>query len=272
MQKLFSIHKPGSGGQSQTQVLHLEIGVNHIGLQVYNTDDNQITSIEYYQTKTNNFLFLDDAVTAVKNYSILLDKIYGKIKISLLQTDALLVPMELFDASEARKKLNEIYKTEAATFFNDMNAAANIVVAYSLPSISEKYINNNFYNAQICHSYSAILSSIKNNTTSSFFKLIFHGSYFTVAAVKQQQLQILQTYNYVAAEDVLYYLLAIQQQLAFGADETALYISGLINKDSALFALMQQYFHTIQFEVANKNLIEESMTEDLPLHYFTQAV
>lgn len=272
MQKLFSIHKPGNSTQSASSVLQVEIGEKHVALQVYNSEQKNITASEYFQLKKNVFLFLDEVLTEVKYNTILLDKMYSKIKVSVLQPEALLVPMPLFDTNEAKENLRRIFKAEANSFYNDMNAKAAIVVAYSLPAITERTINDNFYNAEICHSYSAVLSNLNTYNNDSFFKVIFHGNYFVFAAVKSNQLQILQTYNYVAAEDVLYYLLAVQQQLGFSADDTQLFISGLINQDSALHKLLQQYFHNITFESINDGLIEDTITEDLPLHYFTQAV
>jgi hypothetical protein len=63
--------------------------------------------------------------------------------------------------------------------------------------------------------------------------------------------------------DVVYYLLNICQKFGLSQEATHLSLSGLIDKDSALFKDIYQYFSDISF---NEGV---SLNDDYPAHYFT---
>jgi Protein of unknown function (DUF3822) len=72
-----------------------------------------------------------------------------------------------------------------------------------------------------------------------------------------------QTYSYTAPEDIVYYLLRIVQQFALSAEEVTVILSGLIDKESALYKELYQYFLQIELRSVSWN------TGDYPAHFFS---
>ena len=88
-----------------------------------------------------------------------------------------------------------------------------------------------------------------------------------VSLIKDGKHQLINSFNYRTAEEITYTLLNICQQ--FDVENIALEISGLLEKNSALFAEIYKYFETIDLTPLpeNKNYSEE-ITQH-PSHYFS---
>ena len=88
-----------------------------------------------------------------------------------------------------------------------------------------------------------------------------------VSLIKDGKHQLINSFNYRTAEDVTYTLLNICQQ--FEVENIDLEISGLLEKNSALYKEIYKYFQTIDliFLPENKNYNEE-ITQH-PSHYFS---
>ena len=94
----------------------------------------------------------------------------------------------------------------------------------------------------------------------------FSTQYFRVLVKKEKQIQLAQTYLYKNPLDVVYYLLKICYEFALDQTVVAIIVSGLIDKDSAMYTELHNYFLNIDFAQAPSYSIPEN---DYPLHYFT---
>ena len=74
---------------------------------------------------------------------------------------------------------------------------------------------------------------------------------------------------YTAPDDVLYYLLKCCQQLNFSQQTMKVFLSGLIEKDSALYRELYKYFINLEFEsLAREIKLTEALTIH-PEHYYS---
>ena len=84
-------------------------------------------------------------------------------------------------------------------------------------------------------------------------------------AAANGKLLISQHYNYTGHEDVLYYLLRTCQQYGLSQEMITLKVSGLIDKQSALYKELYQYFIHLELRDPGWQL----PSNDIPAHYFT---
>ena len=97
----------------------------------------------------------------------------------------------------------------------------------------------------------------------------FKTDSFSVVARQNGSLLLAQIFNYTSAADVLYYLLKICKQFSLPQNEVHVFLSGLVDKQSAMFKELYQYFLNIQFaSLQNQVKLGESFN-DYPEHYFT---
>jgi hypothetical protein len=89
---------------------------------------------------------------------------------------------------------------------------------------------------------------------------------FRVLVKKDQHVLLAQTYQYKTPLDVVYYLLKISYEFDLDQSSTFLIVSGLIEKDSALYQELHNYFVQLHFAQATTYELPENSH---PHYYFT---
>ena len=90
-----------------------------------------------------------------------------------------------------------------------------------------------------------------------------------MAAIKQNNLQIIQSFAYSVAEDVAYNLLNICKQFAMPVEEVQLQICGMIDTESGMYAEVKKYFEHLTVQNVPTILVVEDSLSQHPAHYFT---
>ena len=97
----------------------------------------------------------------------------------------------------------------------------------------------------------------------------FKTAEFSVVIIKSNKLLLAKTFSYATPDDVLYYLLKCCQQLNISQQTVRLSLSGLIEKDSAVYRELYKYFINLEFESLPADIkLAEALTEHPP-HYFS---
>jgi len=98
---------------------------------------------------------------------------------------------------------------------------------------------------------------------SGIIKIDFGVDEFELVVVKQNKLLLIERFEYTTPNDVLYQLLKICNEYSLSQYETQLAVSGLVDKDSALYKELYSYFIKIDFNNATWS------HADYPTHFFT---
>lgn len=191
-------------------------------------------------------------------------KSLDKVIISSAFPESLLVPRHYFEQDGSLLKL--IYDTSFNRQFYDLIGEWQLINVYSIPAYLHQLIKENFSAVTYRHAYTPMLKSFNGFDAADQIHVHFSNNQFRVLVKKDNLLQLMQTYPFSAPADVLYYLLKICTEMNLPVETTQLVLSGFIEKDSALFAELYQYFSLLDF----------TRTEAVPLpghsypaHYFS---
>ncbi|MBA2744693.1 MAG: DUF3822 family protein [Flavisolibacter sp.] len=249
------------GGHSSTnkQILLLEIGADHIYYALFDPVENRISRMVHLECDESE---LQDKVTALM-------KEYGSSEIfscyvSSAFPQALLLP---FSAGKNHKEiLHAVYDEPASALLKDDINEWQIQNVYLLPAGILESITSVFPGATFCHAYTSTLKTYNGVNAEDQIAIHFTTKKFQVLVKKNGTLQLAQVYQYVSPLDVIYYLLKICSELGLEQSKVYLIVSGLIEKDSALYKQLRDYFlHIVFFEPVAVKLPEH----DLPVHFFT---
>lgn len=138
---------------------------------------------------------------------------------------------------------------------------------YRIPRETFGFLKQQFPQAKNRHVYSAWLSSFTSEEPA--LRLTFYPDHFIAAAIKDGQLQIMQSFSYQTPEDVVYFLLAICKETGLDPAQIPLLIQGLIDEQSSLFAEIRKYFLEIRLMPLPEHIDTGDLLNDYPLHYFT---
>lgn len=253
----FSITDPG-----QPLTLLLRVGENHFSFAIVNDIASRVYQLGYYSLDKN----VVDDISNIYDEEKLGDHNYFKVLIAFDYPQFVLVPHEVYVPDEQDALLRSSHPIVIPSHIVAESIAPwHLYNIYALPSNARNWLAKKFPSANYWHQFSIYLNSLDPADESPRIIIDFRKDDFTVAATARGKLLVAQTYNYTSSEDVLYFLLKICQDHELSQQDVVVEISGLIDKQSAMYKELYQYFIHINLRDV-KWQVEES---EYPPHFFT---
>jgi hypothetical protein len=233
----------------------------------------QILGCEFFKLVDTDSKW-DDVFSQLKRVSDLLKNNVGKIYVVHENTEAVLIPTELFSSNSMQDYLKLVYgvKENSICFSNELKHEECIVNVFRVDTLLYEPLCANFNISQHFHSYTNLLQQVfqqKKYQENNWIKLVFDEKYFIVTLIKDNQLQLIQTFNYQSSEDILYHIMNVLNQHDISITSLNVLISGKIDLDKTIYHLIQQYFSNIEVEKSESgNALSEKLST-FPSHYFT---
>jgi hypothetical protein len=249
-------------------VLVCEISYESFSFAIKNEDSNRYVAAAIFQfeneTNSNDYpKKLEELIDAKP----LLSSAFKRVCIIYSFKESVLIPFNLYSSLENENVINLIHGdvAPATSIHTDLVAAKGVYNAYRVPASFYQLLQSKFPGAESKHQYSALLNSPK--TEGDMLFVIFYPNRILVRLVKDGRTELINSFNYVSAEDVSYILLNTCKQ--FDVSNIPLEIAGLIEKESNLFKEIYKYFEVINFTPLPResNYSEEILQQ--PSHYFS---
>ena len=254
MKTLFKI----GSEQNSNDTLLLEIGQDHCCYAFVDVEKKSFNAIHYIGFDNHE---------AEEKLDEILNQIAAnplKVFIASAYAQALLVPQKNFNSDDALLKV--IYDLPSQKYLHDMITEWQMVAVYSLPQLIFEKLSARFSSAQFFHAYTPLLKIYNGFVAEDQVDIYFSMQQFRVLVKKENQVQLAQTYSYKTPLDVVYYLLKIFSEFKLNQSEAFLIVSGLIDKDSAMYTELHHYFLNLHFAKPPAFTLPET---DHPHYYFT---
>ena len=200
------------------------------------------------------------------NEQALLKKKYKNLFISYSFPESVLLPDELYKPGEKEVLLNMLFgDLHSNTILTDVIAEKKMRNVYRIPLEIHHTIIEQFPLANFSHQYSLLVKEMINDK--NVLNVIIYQDTFVAALIKNDELQIIQTYFYQSATDIVYHLLNICKQ--FSAEEMPLRFAGMISNDSELYNEIHHYFSNISFGQLPKEYEYAERIKTFPPYYFS---
>lgn len=177
---------------------------------------------------------------------------------------ALLVPNKFF--REEYSLLDAVYNQPTQAYFHDAIPEWQLVNLFAMPDAIYKRIQAAFGAVKLHHAYTPSLKVYNGYIADNQLLVHFTQQHFRVLLKKESSIQLAQTYAYKTPLDVVYFLLKICSEFALSQSAVHVILSGLVEKQSAMFTELQQYFANLHFaQPPALSLPDDSH----PHHFFT---
>ena len=235
----------------RTDQLAIEIGSHQIACLVKNSSTGEIDAIELFQFEQLNADW-SDILFEVKQNSKILGPTYSDCFVYFNLEEALILPMSEMSASAASDYLALVYGEDerSDTKFDRINSTLPTVTIYRIKKSLTELLDRNFLIFKTQHTYTNILNDILNrpNLPSVFLKLIVYHKHIILVLIKDSQLQLIQSYQFLHADDILYYAISVANQSGVSPLQMQIEISGMIDVQANLLDQLKKSFGIVSHD------------------------
>lgn len=192
---------------------------------------------------------------------------FKKVYVVYSFAESVLIPFALYSSLENENVINLVHGDiqNNTSMLTDLITESGVYNVYRVSAPFFNVFKSFFSDATNLHQYTALLKQprVKDDKLS----LIFYPQRIVLKLDKKGRTELINSFCYNTAEDVSYILLNTCKQ--FNVENIPVEVSGLIEKDSALYKEIYKYFEKIDFALlpADTNYAEEITQQ--PSHYFS---
>lgn len=197
----------------------------------------------------------------------------GKTDIIYETEKSTLVPLALFDPSEAKLYSNlsfETGKNEEITW--DKLPGLNAVNLYPIPSGAGKIVEALYPDAGIFSSSTVFIESIlakyKNQPGENKAFVNVRDEWMDILIFKNNRMEFFSTFHFLADTDFIYYLIFVFEQTGINPEEADLALSGSTDHRSGLYELVYKYVRNVRFEKYPDNFKYSYIFSEVPAHHY----
>ncbi|MDF2437051.1 MAG: hypothetical protein K0Q95_1427 [Bacteroidota bacterium] len=253
--------------------LVLQIGNDGLFAIVYDKEKNKYIAFEYYSfQQIYNPEVVSDLFELARNESKFIDRKYRSVTCSVVNNLSTLVPSALFESDKKKTylKFNTSLQGDELIMIDEIRNIETKNV-YALP-FSLKSKLDSYYSKINYHHFSSaliedLLSQNKNQTKKKLF-IHVQASHLETIVIEGKKLIFYNTFNYQTAEDFIYYVLFVCEQLHLNPENIETLLLGEIERTSAIFTLSQKYIRNLKFGERADSAEYSYQLQTFPKHFY----
>ncbi|MGB0888359.1 MAG: DUF3822 family protein [Vicingaceae bacterium] len=266
------IDKSFKKSKSHHYKLYVELSNNGYKHTIFDTQTNTFIGIEEYQfTDIYNDYSLVEPLKEIIAQNELYKISFQAIIIAFVNNRATIIPNAIYKADKlANYHQFNFSKQEEDQFYADSLINLSAYNIYSIPDfITEAF--SKIKNVQFKHFSSALIESAllsaKREKALSLINVHILPSSFQVVVIKNQKLELYNSFTYQSSEDFIYYLLFVLDQLNINNEEATIKLTGEVEKNSVIYTILYKYIQTLNFGKRPENLKFSYIFEETPQHF-----
>ncbi|MEI6457049.1 MAG: DUF3822 family protein [bacterium] len=215
----------------------------------------------------------NDFLKSILNTMPWLKNPYKTVKIAYEGKKNTLIPGPLFDANEMEQylRLNFMPEPEEKIQSDHIVLLDNFNV-FSIPGTALDAVSAVYPHTRISHLSTILIESIvinyKNRINTNRVFLHVREKHFDIMLFDGRQMSYFNSFPYLNAEDVTYYLIFVVEQLGINPENIPVVLLGKADRSSNLFELLQRYIRHVEFGRRNDNFKYSHVFSHIPSQSF----
>lgn len=268
MQKRFEIISE-SLAQNNHLLLLIDAGRYHFNVLAVDHLKKEALAACNFEMDENSYASLADVAVQHEIFK----PYYHKMAVVYNFPESILTPDE-YSHADSVNQLDLIYgNVNRGTIISEPVAPIGAQNIYRVEQSIQEAITLHFPVHQYYHIYSVLLrNSLLLGSEAPVLKLVFYSKQLILLLVKDQQLQLVQSFPVDGAEDVSYYLLKLCNDMNLLPADISIKVAGWINTQSAVYLEIMKYFLNVEFESPENTISFDAAFSDHPLHFFSSLI
>ncbi|HRI20767.1 MAG TPA: DUF3822 family protein [Panacibacter sp.] len=263
VQKTFGIYSDNLEGCN----LFIETGDNYIAGWCKEPETKAVKAFELFSFTEADADDFEKLFKEIQWHSRLLTARFEKMYCIWGHEKCVCIPEEFYTPEIAASYIELMFGEYNGEEIYSNTIFGNVILSVLPGAVSKEILNRNNTSAHI-HKYFQLIKGQENEMQENKVHIIFYHSHFILSVYKEGKLQLIKSYSYKAAEDVLYVVLNSCNMYEIPVATTKVYAGGLIDISSPLFTMLNTYLEHFSFEPVDKALYQAEGFHAHPLRYF----
>lgn len=226
----------------------------------------EVLCVYHYSNSTDNTERLSMLQQILEHEE--LQKFYSKTDIIWCTPQSIITPQLFFNRDDCGEMLNLVYGDSGAYEVKyELVLKQQAYNVYREDAVTVQQVIKKFPGAVQWHQSTPLLNLLPAKRDLLYCN--FSPASVTIMLRRQNQLQVIQTFEYSTSEDAAYHLLNTCQNFGVTASEIAVTASGMIDESSGLYKELYKYFSTIEFMELPDVFTYSDEIKTYPSHYFS---
>lgn len=187
-----------------------------------------------------------------EEHEILQHNHFRKVFVNYANTLSTLVPKVFFDSDKKNLYLENTVKIFPSDFISHDELSTMDAVLVYIPFVNvNNFLFSKFGSFEYQHASSLLIDSLLNSKAlpknEKAVAVNVYSSHFEAIVWNGKELIFYNSFSFKTADDFIYYLLFVYEQLGLDPDTIQTYCMGEIEKESALFKIAYQYIRHVSF-------------------------
>jgi len=265
------IPQEGLDNQLEHSTLLMEIGENFFRYIVYDKQTHKILGLRQYHFDVSPEKPALESLSEILQNDNHLNQPAKETVLIYNYCDSCLWPERYFHVETNKPIIELVYgNAHKGLILCDKVKGWELYSVYRVPREIHSLFQQKFSSGRYWHFYTLWLTQQEKTTVNTpAIHSIFYSDKFIVTVFDQTGVVLMQSYSYQTPEDVVYYLLSICKNFDIHPDKVPLHLSGLMDKDSALFKELYKYFLFVEYANMPQSVHTNGLFADIPSHYFS---
>jgi len=265
MKPVFKIGNSGDLNASEANLL-MEIGETHCCFAVTDHAAKMMIQSVYYAAEEHD---RDEMLKKVLLAHPELKRSFRQTVIGYYMRENILIPSNLYHFEETKKLLQALYEKDQNTTISESVSEWQLYNTYNVPVSLHELLSRNFATGNFWHVYSIVLKNRIDPPEGGKLIIDFKTDSFSIVVIKHHSILLAQIFAYSKPADILYWLLKICKEFSLSQSQIKLLISGLVDKRSAIYKELDQYFLNIEFASIANGVRLSNPFHEYPVHFFS---
>lgn len=240
--------------------LHLRIHQSCLVLGVYDPQNNECLALESYgyEMAMNTTALIVNLHNIVQKHSFLNAAFWKNVHIISSLPSFSFIPNELAEEDGLDQnilKLSSKFNSKKDRILKNTTSVNNTIV-YAIPQELEEWLNEMYSNSSI--SYNHFTHCLLEEIGSNFEALHCYIDTDSICIIKkadEQHLAFANTFKYKTAQDMLYYILFVIDELQLTPKDTELFVWGELDSNSKEVKTLRKFIGKVTTGTRSKDLL-----------------
>lgn len=196
---------------------------------------------------------------------------FRSVKVIICNPFSCLYPEPLFDKTRTRElyTFNHAFQPQAEELLTDRVPNLGAVNIYKISILLRELLNSYFPQYQVMHYATPILQGLFSEHQERPEADLFINDDFIHLIVREgRTLKLINSFDFEAHEDILYYVLAVFEQLGLNLRTHVLRLHGDCVRFVELYELLRKYIMEVQLAERPLNIAFDPALDQIPEHLF----